>query len=75
MRQVEMPKGILKLLEGGIDVVLSGVETYRGENWHDKDNIAQNDDIILNLLSCGFRIVTAFTQPPFTFSLICKHYV
>ena len=29
MRQVEMPNDILKLLEGGIDVVLSGGETYR----------------------------------------------
>ena len=50
MRQVEMPNDILKLLEGGIDVVLSGGETYRGENWHDNDNIAQNDERIKTLL-------------------------
>ena len=31
IRQIEMPNGILKLLEGGIDLVLSGGETFRGE--------------------------------------------
>ena len=56
MRQVEMPNDILKLLEGGIDVVLSGGETYRGENWHDNDNIAQNDEIITALMEApSFR--------------------
>ena len=50
MRQVEMPKDILKLLEGGIEVVLLGGETYRGKNWHDTDNIAQNDKQIKTLL-------------------------
>ena len=49
MRQVEMPNDTLKLLEGGIDVVLSGGETYRGEHWHDTDNIAHNDERIKTL--------------------------
>ena len=40
MQQVEIPNNILKLLEGGIDVVMLGGETYRGENWHDNDDIA-----------------------------------
>ena len=31
MRWTEMSNDILKLLEGGIDLVLSGGETYRGE--------------------------------------------
>ncbi len=31
MQQVEMPNDILKLMEGGIDLVLSGGETHRGE--------------------------------------------
>ena len=43
MQQTEMPNDILKLLEGGIDLVLSGGETYRGEKWYDKDNLAQSD--------------------------------
>ena len=38
-----MPNNILRLLEGGIDVALSGGVTYRGENWHATDNIAQNE--------------------------------
>ena len=50
MRQVEMPKNILKLLEGGIDLVLSGRETFRGERWHITDNIAQKDERITALL-------------------------
>ena len=57
MRQVEIPNDILKLIEGGIDVVfLLGGETYRRENWHDKDNIAQNDERITALMeNTGFR--------------------
>ena len=38
-----MPNIILKLLEGVIDLVLSGGETYRGEKWYDKDSLAQSD--------------------------------
>ncbi len=45
-----MPNDILKLMEGGIDLVLSGGETYRGENWHDENNIAQNDERITVLM-------------------------
>ena len=33
MRQIEMPNDILKLLEGGIDLVLSRGETFRGDKW------------------------------------------
>ena len=50
MRQVEMPTAILNFFKGGIDKVLLGVETYRGENWHDNDNIAQNDERITALM-------------------------
>ena len=51
-----MPNYILKLLEGGIEVVLSGGETYRGENWHDKDKITQNDARITALMeNTSFR--------------------
>ena len=51
-----MPNDILKLLEGGIDVVLSGGETYRGENWHDNDNTSQNEERITALMeNTGFR--------------------
>ena len=56
VRQVEMPNDIRILLEGGIDLVLSGGETYRGENWHDTDNIAKNDKRITSLMeNTGFR--------------------
>ena len=48
MRQVEILNDILKLLEDGIKVVLSGGGTYRGERWHDTDNIAHNDKRIKN---------------------------
>ena len=41
-----MPNGIVKLLEGGIDLVLSGGETFRGEKWQDTDNIAQKDELM-----------------------------
>ena len=51
-----MQNDILKLPEGEIDVVLSGGKTYRGENWHDKDNIAQRDKRITALTeNIGFR--------------------
>ena len=50
MRQVVMPNDILNLLEGGIDLVLSGRETFKGERWHDTDKIAQNDERITALL-------------------------
>ena len=50
MRQVEMPNDVLKLLEGGIDLVLSGGEIFRGESWYDTDNIAKNDERIKTLL-------------------------
>ena len=43
MRQIEMPNDILKLLEGGIDLFLSGGETFRGKKWQDTDNLAQRD--------------------------------
>ena len=47
MRQVEMLNDILKLLEGGIDLVLSaGGETFRGKRWQSTDNIAQRDEQI-----------------------------
>ena len=46
MRQIEIPNNILKLLEGGIELVLSRGETFRGEKWQDKDNLAHSDDII-----------------------------
>ena len=65
MQQVEIPNDILKLLEGRIDVVLLAGDTYRGENWHDKDNIAQNDERITALTeNTGFREDTkeAFIQ-------------
>ena len=56
-RQTEMPNDILKLPEGGIDLVLSGRETFRGERWHDTDNIAQNDERITALLEePSFRV-------------------
>ena len=48
--QVEMLNDILKLLEGGIDLVLSGREIFRGQRWHDTDNIAQNDERIKAML-------------------------
>ena len=40
---MEMTNDVLKLIDDRIDVVLSGGETYRGENWHDENNIAQKD--------------------------------
>ena len=45
-----MLNDILKLLEGGIDLVLSGREIFRGQRWHDTDNIAQNDERIKAML-------------------------
>ena len=45
-----MPNDILKLLEGGIDLFLSGRETFRGESWYDTDNITQNDERITALM-------------------------
>ena len=33
MRKTEMPKDILKLLELGINLVIAGGETYRGDDW------------------------------------------
>ena len=65
MRQVEMPNSILKLLEGGIDLVLSGGKTFRGEKWQDKDNMAQNKERIKVLLEdSSFRedVKEAFIQ-------------
>ena len=50
MRQVEMPNDILKLVEGGIDLVLSGRETFRGYRRLGTDNIAQRDERIKALL-------------------------
>ena len=41
-----MPNGILKLLEGGIDLGLTGGETFRGERWQDMGSVAQKDKII-----------------------------
>ena len=41
---------MLKLLEGGIDLVLLRGETFKGERWHDVDNISQNDKRITALL-------------------------
>ena len=50
-----MSNGILKLLEGQIDIVLLGGETYIGENWHDNDNMAQNRKRIIALMeNTGF---------------------
>ena len=50
MRRIEMPNDVLKLLEGGIYLVLLGGETYRGEKWQDNDNVAQSDERIKALL-------------------------
>ncbi len=51
-----MPNDILKLMEGGIDLVLSGGETHRGENWHDENNTAQTDKRITVLMeNTSFR--------------------
>ena len=51
-----MPNDVLALLEGGIGIVLSGGETYSGEIWHNKDNIAQNNERITALMeNTGFR--------------------
>ena len=56
MRQIEIPNNILKLLEGGIELVLSRGETFRGEKWQDKDNLAQSDKRIKSLLEdASFR--------------------
>ena len=57
-----MPNDILKLIEGGIDVVLSGGETYRGDNWHGKNNIAQNDKRITALMENILCIHSRLTQ-------------
>ena len=40
MRQIEMHNIIFKLLEGGIDLVLLGGDTFRGDKWQDKDNLS-----------------------------------
>ena len=45
-----MTNDALKLLEGGIVLVLSGVETYRVERWNGNDNLAQSDVKIKELL-------------------------
>ena len=45
-----MQNEILKLLEGGIDLVLSGGEIFRGEKWQDQDNIAQKDERFTTLM-------------------------
>ena len=45
-----MPNDILKLLEGGVDLVLSGRDTFRGESWYVTDNIAQNHERIAALM-------------------------
>ena len=51
-----VPNDILKLMEGGIDLVLSGGETHRGENWHDENNTAQKDERITVLMeNTSFR--------------------
>ena len=50
MQQTEMPNDILKLLEGGDDLVLSGGGTYKSEKWQDNDNITQSDERINALL-------------------------
>ena len=50
MQQIEMPNNILKLLDGGIDLVLSGGKMYRGKKWQVNDNLAQSDKRIKALL-------------------------
>lgn len=60
-----MPNDILKLLEGGIDLVLLGGEAFRGKEWQDNDNLAQSDERIKALLEdASFREVAkeAFIQ-------------
>ena len=47
---IETPTNILKLLDGGIDLVLPRGETLRGERWQDTDDIAQKDERITALL-------------------------
>ena len=47
---IAVPNDILKFLEGGIDLFLSGGETFKDERRHDTDNIAQKDERITALL-------------------------
>ena len=65
MQQIEMPNNILKLLDGGIDLVLSGGKMYRGKKWQVNDNLAQSDKRFKSLMEDeSFRedVKEVFTQ-------------